>query len=218
MTESTADGRSLRAQRMREVRREKILDTASQVFGEKGYHATTLADLIEAAGVSRGTFYSYFTSREAVLLELMDRYVTRLMRSVRPVRRDEEGSAMAELYANVERVVKELYTNAEMTRLLFREAVGIDRDIDARLERLDAYMYGKILSALRQGVEWNLVRKVDNLEVIAASVIGTLREVLYQSLIAGRMSIRDPAQIARTIFEYAFLGISPRRTEALEMG
>ena len=48
------DGRTRRAQEAREVRRAAILQAALQVFARRGYHATSITDLVEAAGVARG--------------------------------------------------------------------------------------------------------------------------------------------------------------------
>lgn len=207
MTRDRSDGRTIRAQQMREVRREEILDAASRVFGERGYHATTVADLIRAAGVSRGTFYLYFQSREAVLHELLDRLIVRLTAAVSPVRPD-QGQAMRDLYANVERLVRELYDNRHLTRLLFREAVGLDAQVDARLNRLDTHMYDMIFGALRKGMEWNLIRRVENTEVVAAALVGNIREVLYQSLVTHRFGVTDPASVARTVFDMCFYGVA----------
>jgi AcrR family transcriptional regulator len=48
-------------------RRERILLAAIEVFGERGFAATTVKDLIEGASVSRATFYKYFPDKETCL-------------------------------------------------------------------------------------------------------------------------------------------------------
>jgi AcrR family transcriptional regulator len=50
-----------------EKRREQILDCAQALFFGKGYEATTVQDLILAAGVSKGGFYHHFAAKEDVL-------------------------------------------------------------------------------------------------------------------------------------------------------
>jgi AcrR family transcriptional regulator len=57
-------------QRGRE-RREQLLACAAQLFAERGYHPTSVADIVEALGVGKGVFYWYFSSKEELLTELL---------------------------------------------------------------------------------------------------------------------------------------------------
>jgi AcrR family transcriptional regulator len=54
-------------------RRAEILTAAGQLFAEKGYHRTTTQDIAEAAEVSEGTIYNYFSSKEELLFAIMER-------------------------------------------------------------------------------------------------------------------------------------------------
>jgi AcrR family transcriptional regulator len=63
---SEPDGRVRRGHETREARRAQILESALTVFATKGYHETSVTDLVDAAGVARGTFYLYFDSKEAI--------------------------------------------------------------------------------------------------------------------------------------------------------
>ena len=53
-------------------RRDEILAAAKRVFAESGFHSTTMADVAKAAGLSYGTVYWYFDSKEALFHALMD--------------------------------------------------------------------------------------------------------------------------------------------------
>ncbi len=50
----------------RAATRGRILDVARSLFAEHGYDATTIADLLDAAGVSKGALYHHFDSKDAV--------------------------------------------------------------------------------------------------------------------------------------------------------
>ena len=54
-------------------RRDAILDAAKDVFADRGYHATTMADVANAASLSYGSVYWYFESKDALFHALMDR-------------------------------------------------------------------------------------------------------------------------------------------------
>ncbi|MEN8158475.1 MAG: TetR/AcrR family transcriptional regulator [Myxococcota bacterium] len=57
-----------------EARRAQILDAARTCLSRKGYHGTTMDDLVRESGLSKGSLYWHFESKEEVLLALFDRY------------------------------------------------------------------------------------------------------------------------------------------------
>jgi AcrR family transcriptional regulator len=60
-----------RWQRRPEDRPEEILDAAFDVFGEQGFARTRLEDVAQRAGVSKGTLYLYFDSKETLFREMV---------------------------------------------------------------------------------------------------------------------------------------------------
>ena len=64
----------------RETNRDAILQAATRVFGEVGFGATTVRDIIRRTGLATGTFYNYFDSKEAVF-ELLVQQVGETLRA-----------------------------------------------------------------------------------------------------------------------------------------
>ena len=58
----------------RERTREHLLEAARVAVARNGYDGTSIADIAEAAGFSKGAFFSNFESKEALLLELLRRH------------------------------------------------------------------------------------------------------------------------------------------------
>ncbi len=55
------------------ARRNQILDAATKVFAEKGFHRATIKDIADVAGIAAGTIYTYFASKTDVLLGILNR-------------------------------------------------------------------------------------------------------------------------------------------------
>ena len=58
----------------KENTRQKLLAAARHLFSEKGYGATTIDDIVEEAGASRGTYYLYFKNKGEIVTELTEEY------------------------------------------------------------------------------------------------------------------------------------------------
>jgi len=68
-----------------ELRREELLDHAQALFLKHGYDKASLNDVIAAAGVSKGAFYHYFASKEALLEALAERFARQALAGVQDV-------------------------------------------------------------------------------------------------------------------------------------
>jgi AcrR family transcriptional regulator len=74
--------------------RQAILDAAREVFGELGYDASTVRDIIRRTGLAAGTFYNYFRSKEEVFAALADdgaRRFAPILKSIRAAKPDFAG-------------------------------------------------------------------------------------------------------------------------------
>lgn len=200
------DGRVRRGSDAREARRAQLLESSLQVFAERGFHATSVSDLVEAAGVARGTFYLYFEGKEALFLELLDD-LTRHLRAnivgVDPAR----GGVEDQLQQTVERILTTLVANRSLTRILFREAVALNAVVDERLAAFDAELHGYVGRALQVGQAVGLVRPVDT-EVSAVLVVGGLREVVRRYVVATD-EMFDVSRVARAVVDHQLRGVVP---------
>ena len=70
-------------ERKKQRTREQIIDAAMGLFAERGYQATTIADIATAADVAPRTFFSYFPSKEAVVFHNVDRDLDGLASALR---------------------------------------------------------------------------------------------------------------------------------------
>ena len=83
--------------------RARLIDAMAQVVAEKGYAATTVADVVEWAGVSRRTFYEQFSDKEACFLAAYDASLCAVLgRIVEAVETDPGGGWRDRARAGVE--------------------------------------------------------------------------------------------------------------------
>jgi AcrR family transcriptional regulator len=66
--------------------REAIVARAAELFARHGYHATSMNQVAEAAGLSKATLYHYYRDKDALLVHIADAHVSRLQALVAEVR------------------------------------------------------------------------------------------------------------------------------------
>ena len=139
LTEPSAGEPSARKQKTRQ----RILHGASEVVSEQGIGAATVGDILEAAGVSRRTFYQHFRSKDDVLLALYIEVADDLVSVV------EGGAAAAEhpvarLHAAIDAYLDFQEAGGELLSLLQAEAIRPDSLLasyrEATLDRLTGFM------------------------------------------------------------------------------
>lgn len=80
-------------------RREALVAIAAELFAERGYRATTVRHIGDAAGVLSGSLYHHFDSKETILDELLSSYLEDLLDTYRTIAKsgDEPATVLREL-------------------------------------------------------------------------------------------------------------------------
>jgi AcrR family transcriptional regulator len=79
------------------VRKEAFVEAALRLVQTRGYEAMSIQDLLDELGASRGAFYHYFDSKQALLGAMVDRIADQALDQVTPVVDDPDLAAIAKL-------------------------------------------------------------------------------------------------------------------------
>lgn len=162
---------------------EKLMTAAIDLMSKKGYHRTTVADIVQAAGVAQGTFYLYFDSKKAMFIKLMNRFFDLLEKALAVVDLNLEALNTTEelalqIRAAIRNVLLVYQDNAVLARIFLREAMGLEPDFaelwDSIIEQLAAFG----ASIMDQAIERGLLPP-QNSQIVAHSVVGMIERVAY---------------------------------------
>lgn len=103
--------------------RERLMDAAIRVVAEQGYAATTIADMISEAGISRTTFYELFEGKEACFLAAYDSAADAFVRRINAAFEAEE-SWPARIQAALEAMLTALATDPPLARVAVVDVVA----------------------------------------------------------------------------------------------
>lgn len=86
--------------------REELLDRAMDLFWQRGYNATSTAELVQQLGVNRKTMYSEFGSKESLFTAVLDHYNRGILAQILLPIEDENASveSIKQLFRNLEQV------------------------------------------------------------------------------------------------------------------
>lgn len=156
-----------------DVRRGELLDAARALFFTKGYEATTVADIMERAGVSKGGFYHHFTAKDDLLEALGESMAAESVARLQPALEQDGLDAVARMNAVL----------ADARQLKVKDAAAIRAAFDAVFKPENIVLYhrlnravGKVMvplfaRILRQGKDEGLFRigdPVTTAEIIVA--------------------------------------------------
>ena len=166
-------------------RRQEILAAARDLFARRGYHQTTIDDIVAEAGVARGTYYLYFEDKRAVFSDLIDRFSQRLsMAIVRIVTGDPQNSVGQQVRENLRAILGVCLAERAMTKILFTDAAGIDSAFDRKLQNFYDTVVQLLTESVNEGQALGIVRDGEP-KVLAYLTLGALKELLYQAVTLG---------------------------------
>jgi AcrR family transcriptional regulator len=170
----------------RETRRQQILTAATTVFAQKGYRHASVSDIIEAAGIARGTFYLYFQSKEEVFLALIDLWFEEL--TPRVEESCEEGSWSPEEFQEwrcrgLREIFEFFHARRELAQVVFREAEAIDPRFEARMGELLQRLNEKRAQRVRQLQAAGYWRSDLDVEFLNTCLNALFREVVLRHIL-----------------------------------
>lgn len=97
---------------------DRLVEAALRLFATQGYEATTVAQITREAGVAKGTFFNYFSTKEDVLLKVSDMQQSWVVEQV-SMMQAEPGPLAPRLIALMERLVERMFLTPALVRAMF---------------------------------------------------------------------------------------------------
>lgn len=201
-----------------EQREADILAAATTLFASDGFHATSTRKIAAAAGVSEGTVFHYFSTKNALLLAILDDFYSKLTESARAVIQDTMDTR-ERLQLLAEHHVRALIDNNALMIRLIQVYLSVDLNyyIDYRKTHIHElnYQYTRIFDAIiQEGIQRGDLDPELNLAAIRDLFFGGLEYGMRTLL--GRNSTNQIVSYVRDIVEPLWLSmqLQPQQTNA----
>lgn len=208
-----ADGSTTRGKRTRGL----LLAAAREVFERDGYLDTRVADIVAAAGVAHGTFYTYFESKPAVFRAVIAGVRDELINAVsvpRTTDRKDIGAYLRSLHRSNARFL-EVYRKHRRMMVLFEQVATIDPEVGTfRVETRRAHSE-RIAAGVRRLQVRGLVRKDLDARTTGAALASMVGNFAYHWLAMGEPFDEDLALSTLTRLWSGALGLPVDGLESL---
>jgi len=175
-----------------EARQRQILSCAKRVFAERGFHASNVSHICEAAGIGRGTLYQYFPNKRAVLTEILretlDRAKALMERQEReapvvlaPPEKISRAAAIEFTARQLRELLEVVFADEDTLRIVLREAVGLDVGAETILAEIDDAAIGIVERALVTAQQAGVIRALDP-RAVATLVVGGVEKLALAAL------------------------------------
>ena len=161
-------------------KRKKILDKAWELFRKNGYEETKVEDITRELGVSKGSFYTYFKTKDEVLYEILERIKKENEERISKINVNQEPNKILEDYviSKMNYIVK-LLNNMKIS--------SINRNLsNSKLKKF----FEELRKVSIEFIKKNIVEKFNkingnkyNLEIISEFVYLAIEEFLYNEFV-----------------------------------
>ena len=158
-----------------EERKSQILDAAMKTFSKQGFYKTRMSDIAETSGLSKGSLYWYFESKDSIILALLERVFVPELKDLRNLLHDDRHIVLR-LHDYVERAGDDIVKMLKWMPLVY-DFIALAFRQEIIRNAITGYYKQNIrilIDLIQQGIDKGELQVVDAEE--AAIAIGSILE------------------------------------------
>lgn len=166
----------IRAILKKDKTREVLLDKAAQMFSRKGYQSTSLKEIAAAADMKAGSLYYHFVSKEALMVEVLDRSIQfisdRVAEEIEKL--DGDDSFESGLKAFIRGHLTAILTHPDYTTTTIRNNGQLPKSVQTSAHAKREHYEQQWRRLMKQGKEQGVIRADLDEQLLRLMVLGCL--------------------------------------------
>jgi len=177
---------------------------------QHGYYKTQISDIINDAGIARGTVYQYFTNKDDIFVTLIENFYHDWEKSI-ALELDnldiEHISPKQYIFHRIKNTLLFLETDRDLCNIVLRMGIGLHRDFDNLIQKFEKKIINLVTGDLELGIRYGSVRKDINMELTANLLAGALFRISYYYFVQKKGAHLDLDSITGEILDIIMPGI-----------
>jgi TetR/AcrR family transcriptional regulator, cholesterol catabolism regulator len=151
---------------------ERLRRAAARLFASNGFDATTVQQVVEAAGLTKGAFYYYYDSKDQLLYEMHRRVIAHQLNRAGQILAEEEDDLAEALRRLIVELVESIALYRDEMTIVLREQHRFPPDALPRVQVDRRRLQGLYEGAVRAGQQSGLFRRDVSAEVLTFGLLG----------------------------------------------
>lgn len=152
--------------------KQKIVEESIKLFEIKGYSETSIQDIVDALGVTKGTFYYYFDSKEQLLMDIQLMYINELLAKQQQILHDPGKDCKTKVFENVQLLIKQIKTHGRKAKIFFRELINLNQDHYVIIKNKRSQFRLNLQKMIEMGMEKGEFRTDLRADLVTFSILG----------------------------------------------
>ncbi|MBS3757184.1 MAG: TetR/AcrR family transcriptional regulator [Desulfobacterales bacterium] len=165
-------------------KRQQIVEAATQVIARKGVEKTSLNDIAEAAGISKGSLYYYYASKNDLIFDITETHINQISRNLFDIIENSRETTEWKDILNIlfERIMA-AETRGRLHLYLLQQALNGNTELAERFRK----KYGEWNATIREGFS-KIDLESSEYTVLSTLIIAALDGCLIQSMLGLNIS------------------------------
>jgi AcrR family transcriptional regulator len=171
------------------------MEQSIQLFHSKGFSETSIQDIVNALGATKGTFYYYFASKEQLLMEIHSQYINELLAEQQQIVSDSAKSCKEKLLENMELLIRQIKTHGHQARVFIREMQNLSEENVLIIKEKREEFRVNLETIIREGVAAGEFRHDVRADMVTFGILGMCNWSYNWYNPSGVVSDRELAEI-----------------------
>lgn len=189
-------------------KKDEIIKCAAHLFDTNGYHNTSMEDICNCAGITKGTLYYYIKSKDELLYDIHDRFITATIERAKNAIGDPKIKTVTEkLVSAIRAHVTIMHDFQKEITVFFREMDSLSPEKFKIINEKRTLYRNMILKIIEEGVQNGEFREVIPI-VVCFSILGTINW-MYQWYDPDKEL--GPNEIAQEMVNFVLTGLLSKK-------
>lgn len=180
-------------------KKEEIMRCAIKLFFAKGFYETSMEDICNCAGITKGTLYYYINSKDELLFEIHDRYITAVIKRAEGVlKKLKNMSSKEKIKGIIEVHARVMHDFKDEITVFFKEMDALSPERFKLIADKREEYFNLVYRVIEDGISKGEFKNI-NPKIVCLSLLGMLNWMYQWYNPKGKLNVEEIAEIMKEV-------------------